>query len=814
MSFRSIFKHRLYSAINIGGLAVGLAISMLIILFVSHETSFDAAVPDSERVYRFNWESTSSGARFATFFNPLSKVIAEAHPNDIEELTRITTSERLLNIGDNRQYQVISFVDPNYFDFFGINFESGSTEIALPNLNDAVVTRAAAELLFPGQDAVGKSFTLDGEHDFTITSIVEDNKSNSHQISNIFIHMEMLPVIWGNPQFWERNFSDQLYHFVKLAPNLDNVAFAQTVLDYLINNINREFGENAGIYLQPLTDIHFNTELQNEMRVRDTVTGLSKPMRQRSDVTIFGFVAILTLTIATFNFINMQIAQSSNRVKEVGVRKVLGASRFNVASQFIVESTVMALIALIGALVIVEMFVPFFGTMLGVPLNADAVYQPSFMAGLVLVTAMVGILSGLYPALFVSGILPARAIRGRAYEGLGSAKLRAGLVILQFSIAIGLMSATGIVNSQINFALNQPLGYEPDNVITVRLNNNEARNAFITMRDQLKRSPLIENVTGGSMIPTMDLSDGSSYQKEGESDDFQIITRRVAVSDGYFDTLGMTMAAGRPLSDDFSADLLPNISPERTEVSGGLILNETAMRQAGWTDPQEAVGEQVYSAFSFGGNDYRMNFNIVGIVEDIHFSSVRSEPAALSFMLTEGSNVMAIKAAEGQLEAATALVDMVWSQHVSGYPIRRTYLDEDYAGFYAVEGRVFRMFIGFAGIAAMIACIGLYGLASFIADRRTKEIGIRKVLGASVLDIVTMLSWELSKLVLIANVIAWPVAWLMMSDWLESFSSRIDMSIMPYLLAGLAAFVLAYGTTSTRAWAAARINPIYSLKSE
>lgn len=814
MSFRSIIKHRLYSAINIGGLAVGLAISVLIILFVSHETSFDATVPDSERVYRFNWESNNTGARFATFFNPLSKVIADAHPNDIEELTRITTSERLLNIGEEKQYQVVSFVDPNYFDFFGIDFESGNSAIALPNLNDAVLTQAAAENLFPGEDAVGKSFTLDGEHDFQVTAIVENNETNTHQISNIFIHMEMLPVIWNNPGFWERNFSDQLYHFVKLAQNIDSLAFADTAHKYLINNTNREFSESIGVHLQPLSDIHFSTELQNEMRIRDTMSGLSKPMRQRSDVTIFGLVAILTLTIATFNFINMQIAQSSNRVKEVGVRKVLGASRYNVASQFIVESTVMALIALIGSLVIVEMFVPFFGTMLGVPLTADAIYQVPFMSGLIVISALVGILSGLYPALFVSGILPARAIRGRAFEGVGSAKLRAGLVIIQFAIAIGLMSATGIVNNQINFALNQPLGYEPENVITVQLNNSEARSAFITMRDQLKSSPVIENVTGGSMIPTMDLSDGSSFQKEGENSEFQIVTRRVAVTDGYFDTLGMGMAAGRPLSDDFAADLLPQFSEENPEVSGGIVFNETAARQAGWAAPADAIGEQVYSAFSFGGNDYRLNFNIVGIVEDIHFSSVRSEPAALSFMLGQDANVMAIKAADNQLQEATALLEQVWAQHVSSYPIRRTYLEEDYAGFYAVEGRVFRMFIGFAGIAAMIACIGLYGLASFIADRRTKEIGIRKVLGASVLDIVTMLSWELSKLVIVANIIAWPVAWLMMSDWLEGFSSRVDMSVVPYLLAGVMAFALAYGTTSTRAWAAARINPIYSLKSE
>ncbi len=814
MALRSIIKHRLYSTINIVGLAVGLSVCVLIVLFVSHETGFDKVVPDSERVYRLNWESDQTGARFATFFNPLSPILADAHPDDVEMVTRITLSERLLNIGDEKQYQTISFVDENFFEMFPYKFETGSPSSSLINLNNAVLTKIAAATLFPGEDAIGKIFTLDGEHDFQVTAIIENNKSDSHQVSNIFINMEMLPVIWNDPAIWERNFSDQLYHYVKLAPNVSATEFETKALNYVINNVDKEYGGNINIYLQPLADIHFMTELQNEMSVRDTITGLSKPHRQRSDVSIFGFVALLTLVIATFNFINMQIAQSSNRVKEVGIRKVLGAKRHNVASQFIIESTVMAIIALITSLVIVEMFAPFFGSMLGVPLSADQIYTAEFGLGLILTTLLVGILSGLYPALFVSGVLPAKAIRGGAFDGIGSAKLRAGLVVLQFSIAIGLMSATGIVNNQIDFALNKPLGYEPENVIAVRLNNGEARNAYRTMHDQLKNSPFIDNVSAGSIIPTWDLSDGASFSKEGEGPDFQLITRLITADDGYFDTLGMKMVAGRPLSDEFAADRTPQFSPENPHVTGGMVINETAAKQVGWNDPAEAIGQQVYAAFSFGNTDYRIDSTIVGVVEDAHFSSVRSEPASLSFGLGDNQKVMVVKVKKGNINDAIELIDNVWQQHVPSYPIRRTFLKEDYASFYAVEGRVFRMFIGFAGLAAMIACIGLYGLASFIADRRTKEIGIRKVLGASVMNIVMLLSWELSKLVIIANVVAWPVAWLMMDGWLSGFSYRIDMSLAPYIVAGTIAFFLAYATTSARAWTAARINPIYSLKSE
>lgn len=814
MSIRSIVKQRLYSTINIIGLAAGLAVAVLIILFVNHENSFDKNSDGYDRVFRLNWESKSSGARFATFFNPVSKMIADANAADVEALTRITISEQLLSIDDNKSYQQVSFVDRNYFDFFSIQQSSGSNA-PLDILNNAVLTEIAAQTLFPGENAVGKTFTIDGEYDFQVTAVVSNNKSNSHQVSNIFVNIEMLPTIWNDPDFWQRNFSDQLYHYVKLAPGIGSEQFALNAHSYIENNISAEYAEDISVYAQPLSDIHFNTELQNEMTVRDTMSGLSKPGRQKTDTTIFAIVALLSLTIATFNFINMQIAQSSNRMKEVGVRKVLGAKRGQIAMQFIVESTVIALIALICALVVVEIFAPFFGSMLGVPLSAAHVYSVEFLSGLTIVALLVGVLSGLYPALFVSGALPARAIRGRAFDGIGSAKLRAGLVVLQFSIAIGLLSATGIVDRQIDFALNKPLGYQPENVITVRLNNDEANNAYRTIHDQLLNNANIETVSSGTIIPTGDLSDGSIYQQEGRGPDFQIITRRVGVTDGYFDTLGMNFVAGRPLSEDFLGDILPNISPETSTVSGGLVLNETAARQAGWTNAEDAIGEQVYSAFSFGGTNYRLNFNIVGIVEDAHYNSVRSEPASLSFLLGDGGgNVMVIKAADGKINEATLALDNIWSQHVPSYPIRRTFLEEDYANFYAVEGRVFKMFIGFAGIAAMIACIGLYGLASFIADRRTKEIGIRKVLGASVINIMTMLSWELSKLVIVANIIAWPVAWFMMNDWLMGFSYRINISIVPFIYAGIIAFTLAYATTSLRAWSAARVNPIYSLKSE
>ena len=814
MSFRSILKNRLYSSINMVGLAVGFSVCVLIILFVKHETSFDKNVPDSENIYRLNWENVETGARFATFFNPLSPKIANAYPEDVVDVTRLALSENLLTIGDKKQFETISFVDANFFEMFPYATVYGEIKSALSGINNAILTRAAATNLFGTEDAVGEIFTLDGKHDFQVKAVVENSPNNSHLVSYIFINMEKLAAVWERPNLWERNLSDQLYHYMKLAPEVDIAAFKDKIMTYLVDNVYKDARSAMSVPLQPLRDIHFTTDLQNEMMIKDLATGVSKPLRQSSDIIIFGIVALLTLIIATFNFINMQIAQSSRRIKEVGVRKVLGASRLDIAVQFVVESIIMSFIALLGAITLVEVFSPSFGSLVGVPIIASDLYELPLFSGLVTITFLIGIISGLYPALFVAGLVPTKALHGEMLQGIGSAKIRAGLVVAQFAISIGLMAASGIVNNQIDYALHKPIGYDSTNVVRVSLNNNEARAAYATMREQLLTSSLVSSVSAGTTIPTMDLSDGSSFQKEDAGPDFLLNTRRVTVSQDYFSTLGMKMVAGRALSENIESDKMPKFSSENPRISAGLVLNEIAVKRAGWSSPEEAIGQTLYAAFSNNGTDYRFDYTIVGVVENAHYGSVRADVVPLSYIMTDYREVMVIKLSGDNDEQATKLINQVWNDHVPSYPILRSYLEDDYAAFYAVEGRTFGVFSGFAAIAILIACMGLYGLACFMADRREREVGIRKVLGASVFDIVMLLSWELSKLVLIANVIAWPAAWILMDDWLTNFVYRIDMGFLPFVIAGSVALALAFMTTSSRAIVTARLNPVYALKHE
>ena len=406
------------------------------------------------------------------------------------------------------------------------------------------------------------------------------------------------------------------------------------------------------------------------------------------------------------------------------------------------------------------------------------------------------------------------ALKGEVTKSVSTSKFRSGLVVLQFSISIGLMISCGVVNNQIDFALSKSLGFDPNNVVTVDLSNAQAMQAFQSMKDQLMAESNILSISAGSIIPTQSLSDGSGFTRPEGNIETTIATRRVSVSDDYFDTLGMRFVAGRALSDDYATDAMPAIGVENREVNGGVVFNETAARAAGWENPQDVIGQELYSEFGFSGLSFRMNYSVVGVVNDAHYGSVRTEIGPVSYTLNDQRNVMIIKIAEGSLPESLAAIDSVWQQFVPDFPISRGFLNESYSAFYAGEHRTFILFMGFAAIAVLVACLGLYGLASFMAELRTKEISIRKVLGATARSLAGMLAWDFSKLVILANLIASPTAWWLMQDWLTSFAYRTDINFTIFLLAGLATFMMALLTTFQRAYSAAMSNPVDALRAE
>lgn len=812
-ALRNISRRKLFGLISVLGLGTGIAIATMIGIFLRYEVSFDTMHPNHDRLYRFNWVNVGTGAHFATFFNGASPRIGEAL-GDIEAVTRIAPGEELLTVAGESQYQVVSFVDPNFFEFFNYDTFEGSAAAAIQGARNVVLTRAAAERLFGSGPAIGQTITIDGSEDFTVAAVVENNPSNSHLTSNIFINMELLPLIWGWPNVWESIGSDQLYHYARLAPGADANAVGDAAVRYLADNGYDNADEWLRIPLQPITDIHFNTELQNEMSVRDPMTGVVKTQRRTGDLYVFVVVGLLTLAIAAFNFMNLQIVQISNRLKEVGVRKILGATRKQVITQFMVETVMMSLIAMFSAIVITEVGLPFFGNLVGADLPAGMVFMPEVAASLIGTVALVTLLAGVYPASLAARLVPTLALKGEVAKNVGPAKVRTGLVLLQFSMATGLIIASGVVGSQIQFAFSKPLGFDAEGVVTVFASQSNANQTFPSMKTELEQHPAIEAVSYANIVPSQDLFNGWSFGLDPDDPEKRLATRTVNMGYGSFEILGMEIVAGRGFSEAFPGDEGPSFAPGVFEESSGLVLNETATRRAGWSNPEDAIGQVLVSSFERGGNSYRYEFTVVGVAKDAHYRSIRSEIVPISYMMGNSSRQLVIKIDTAQEAEALAAIDAAWQARVPDVPIRRAVMADEYAAFYASENRTFSLVIGFAAIAVVIACLGLYGLTAYLVERRVKEVGIRKILGATVAQLVALLSWDYTKLVIVASVIAWPVVWWLMLDWLAGFAYRADLELALFVVGSLVILSLAALTTSLRTLAAARANPIHALRTE
>lgn len=813
-TLRRLRRFPLQAATGITCLTVGLAVCLLIGLFLRYELSFDSQHPASDRLYRTNWVNVTSGAHFATFFNPASPLLARALPQ-IQDFTRLLLDDNLVEVDGVRHFPTLSLVDPQFFELFSYPVRAGDSG-AITDLSSAVITEAGARQLFGRTDVVGETFTVDGRLDFQIAAVVANSPANSHLVSNLFINIDNVTGLFQSPNFWDNIGSDIMYHYLLLAPGAEPEAVSAAMLDYMaqLSPIPGEFAAQVDVRLQSLRDIHFTTDLQNEMTVRDDITGVVKPHRQWSDLYLFVGVAVLTLTIAVFNFINLQLAMASLRARELGVRRTLGASRLDLVIQFLVETLFMCALALVLALALAQLLLPYFNTMVAAPLSLVSLLSPANMLVVAAALLALALVAGSYPAWLMAGLSPVLALRGQVSAGLSAEGLRSGLVMLQFAISIAMIIAAGVVNLQLNYAMTKSLGFDPNNVLVVDLGVPEARRAFATLRSELLGQASIESVSAGSILPTQSLSDGAILNRTTEAGLREITTRRVSVSDDYFQTLGMEFAAGRALTSGRPGDFMANIEPDNLAVSGGVIFNETAARAGGWEDPEDAIGQSLFSEFSFGGNDYRMNFTVVGVVQDAHYGSVRNDIGPISYALDSNRSSMVVRARDGSLPQAMAAVERIWQQAVPDFPLRSLQLREEYAALYASENRTFILFMGLSAIAIIMASFGLYGLASLIAETRRKEISIRKVLGATVRQLMMMLSWRIVRLVLIANLVAWPLAWWVMQNWLTNFAYRTSMDIGLFVFASLMTLMIALLTIGHRAWTTAIQSPVHALRAE
>ena len=790
IALRTFRKHPGYVAINIAGLAIGLCCCILILLFVRDELSYDRFHAHADRIVRVNSETRlgdtphySSGSAY-----PLADFLVSSFP-EIEAATRIqNTGSMLMRRQDLSAYEIKGqYAEPNIFDIFDFSLERGNPETALTDPYTVVMTAEKARQYFGSADPIGQTVTVKswhGEHDLTVTGILAPVPENSHLQFDFLISIETLVAAQGAglTTNWH---SINGTTYLLLQAGTDWAALDERIDLLVTDYVTGEYpGRNIWFtyYLQPLTDIHLNrlglpNESDGDMRY----------------IYIFSTIALLILLIACINYMNLATARSAKRAKEVGMRKVLGAQRGQLARQFLVEAIFLSVAAFLLAIALTELLLPLFNELTGKTLATHAWSNPTLIAALFGASLVTGVLAGSYPALFLSRFRPIKVLRGVYRAGSSGALLRKGLVVTQFACGVALIIGTLVIFQQLDFMQDKRLGFDKEQVIVMPLRDMELKQQHTTIHQAMAAVPGVRAVTIGMSVPGMGGSGHFVRLAEAPKEE-GFVQKVLAVDTDYEEVMGLELVAGRWFDADHPAD------------SSAYVINETAAQYFGLEDP---LGRQLDRNGQVG--------EIVGVVQDFHFASLHEEIKPLIIFMGKEAwdfNQVAFKVDGQGLPETLAAIEKAWQQVAPGQPFTYSFLDEDLDRLYASEQRLGKIFGTFAFLGIFVACLGLLGLAAFTAEQRTKEIGIRKVFGAGVTGLVVLLSKDLLRLVIIAFVIAAPVGYILMQRWLEDFAYRIEISWPIFLMAGLTALGIALMTVSYQATRAALADPIKSLRYE
>jgi putative ABC transport system permease protein len=825
-ALRHIVKNRLFTVINVLGLAIGMMSCILIALFVRDEMSYDTFLPDGDRVVRLHTAYYDSADRppFLTVRSAgrMMEALRTYAASDIEAGVRLFFNGTTILKGSDAFTETMVHADASFFDVLDLPFAQGSAETSFRNIGDFLVTEETALKYFGRTDVVGETLTnccIGGEQLLKISGVLKDLPEASH------LDFDMLFVM--NPKIFEPfpNILDtwnsvNVFTYFKLRPGSTAAGLKDRVYTWLDNE--SVFKDNPNIdgkpsnfikpNVMPLLDLHLNA-------IHDAGNlGDIKAMGDSSTVTIFIGVAILVLLIASINFMNLSTAKASQRAREVALRKVMGASRKQVAVQFLGEAVGIACFALILALVAVEIMLPLYNDVLGKQLVLDWASELPLFGGMVTAAVAVGLISGSYPAAYLSGYMPARILQSnKSNETSGTAGFRAALVVAQFAISIGLVTCTAVVYGQTMYAKSLDLGYSHQGKLALtsvgNINNSQETE---TLRQALEKIPGVTSVVMSSEVPSQDNQNNTGFKlidAEGGAANQPVILNIHSIGYDFLESYDIKPIAGRGFDRDYGSDAVGNDPVAEGEVgSASLVLNESAVRMLGIASPEEAIGKMVNArVFRIG----HYNFTIVGVIPDMYFRSVKFGVRASAYWLSPTSfRGATISFSTNDIPNLTTNIERVWKEQQPQTPIAYEFLSDMIAAQYDLENRQAQLFAAFSVLAIVIACLGLYGLASFMAEQRTKEIGIRKVLGATIRDIVQLLVWQFSRPVLIANLLAWPVAWYFLSGWLETFRYSIGDSyiLVVALVSGLVALLIAWVTVAGRAYGVARTNPISALR--
>lgn len=796
IAYRNLVKHKSYSLLNIFGLSLGITCCILIFAYIGYELSYDGYHKNADNIFRIVSRRSVSGqtSELAISPAPVGPTMVEELPEVVDAVRFSPTVKRVFAYQDRTFFEEgVLYVDQSVFNVFSFELIEGDPETALEVPFTMVFTEKTAQKYFGDKSPVGKNIKWDNKFNYRVTGVVKDPPPNSHFTFNALASFSTF--IKYDPRIGSWN-GGNFQTYLLLEENTDLEKFEQKMKGFhekYLGPALKERGIELEAYLQPLKSIHLHSHVQYELG-------------DNSDIRLiyaFWAIAVIILLIACINFMNLATARSAGRAKEVGMRKVLGAQRTKLIVQFLGESFVFAVLSLGLAVLLAQAFFPYFSGLADKAISLDSFDAPYLYAVLAAVVLFVGFLAGSYPAFYLSAFKPISALRGHVPEGSKSSRFRSILVVFQFALSIILIICTIIVFNQHEYMQKKNLGFNKKNLLAVAIQNDEVRIGLESFKQELLNINGVENGGLSSMVPgEMYLFSIGTYP-EGYARDQTVRMDNFLVDYGFLDTFEIEVVKGRGFSKEIT-----------TDFTDAVMINETAARNFGWDDP---LGKTIEIP-SDGGLARKI---VIGVFKDIHQRSLYSvvEPTVIQYIGTEGAienraRRLTLRLSSGDLAETMAKIEQKWKETFPNHPYYSFFIDEFFDGQHRAEERLGSIFRTFSLLAIIIGCLGLFGLASFTAEQRTKEIGIRKVLGSSVSSIVVLLCRKFFLLLLIANVFAWPVAFFAMKKWLQNFPYPVGIGIGTFVITALFAFGIALFTVGYQSFKAARANPVDTLRYE
>lgn len=805
IAWRSLKKQPFFTFLNTFGLAIGMAGALLISLYIYDELGYDKMFTDAERIHRVNADVKFGGE--VTNSPEVPAPMAETLMND---LAQIELATRFRNIGsilikkgndpDNIKEPGATYAETSMFSMLGLNLLYGDVNTALDEPNTMVISRTMAEKFFPANQAIGQTMVLENDLTYTVSGVIEDLPKNSFlRNRNLFLAM---------PGYSDAQAGEWVSHNYYTLVKLKSGALASDIykgMDDMIDTyvmpyaqryfpgVTREQFEGSGNYIRyntiPLTDIHLYSDRSPEFSQNGNIQNLS----------ILGAIGLFLIVLASINFMNLSTAQSLKRAKEVGIRKTLGSNKIGLVRQFLTESGLISFASLLLALIIALILLPFFNDLSNKSLQIP--YANPIFWGIILVsTFLLGLFSGSYPAFFMSRFVPIKVLKGSGDHSIGGGKTRNFLVIFQFAISVFLIIATLVVYQQLNYIKSQDLGFGKHQVLVIEDVYSMDAEKRQTFKEAIKSLAQIQNATLSSYLPTPSTRSNTSFLRAENRDQDKAINMQEWRGDyDYVPTLGLEIVAGRNFDPQFATD------------STAILLNETAVSILE-SNPNDILGKQLI--YNISGDSGERIYTVIGVIKNFNFETLRNDITALSIMPGTYANRLNIKLGEGNLSQALTQIENIWNEMNPGQPFSYYFLDDSFNNSYEAEQRLGQIFMAFTILSILIACLGLFGLAAFNAQKRVKEIGVRKVLGASVGQITYRLSIDFLKLVGISILVALPLGWFAMDRWLEDFVYRINIPWWALLISALLAMAIALITISYQSIKAAIVNPVKSLRTE